>query len=261
MAADVSSRRHIMAGLILPVLGVAALLAVWELAPRLELVRPTSIPPFSAVFREAGAVVTDPAFLSEVAGSAAQWAMGLGLAVLIGVPLGITMARFRLARVAVEPVLTISYPMPKVVVVLLLVPLFGAGMLSRVIVVVLACLIPIVLSSFHGASTVEPHLIWSARSLGTGRVRVLFRVILPAALPEVLSGLRLAIAVSIFALMAAELMIRQSGVGAYLYTFYDVGATLRVWATASVIALAGFVADAAYVRLVRSALPWLEGEV
>jgi ABC-type nitrate/sulfonate/bicarbonate transport system permease component len=247
--------------LLTPAAGVAALLLVWELAPRLGLVRATSVPPFSRVFVEAGAVLADPAFRAEVGGSAFRWATGFAIALLVGVPLGIVMARYRAARHAVEPVLTMSYPVPKVALILVLVLLFGVGTVSRVIIVVIACLIPIVISSFHGADAVEPRLVWSARGLGTGRIGTLFRVVLPAALPEVLSGVRIAIGVSIFALLAAELMIRQSGVGAYLFTYYDYGDSLRVWATASVIALGGFLLDAAYVGGVRHGLPWLEGEI
>ncbi|MEW2354699.1 ABC transporter permease [Spirillospora sp. NPDC029432] len=249
------------AALLPPAAGVALLLLVWEVAPRLGLVRPTSVPPFSEVLGEIGAVLTDPAFGSEVAGSAYRWGLGFALAVLIGVPLGVVMARSRLVRHAVEPVLTMSYPVPKVALTLILVLLFGAGTTSRVIIVVLACLIPIVIASFHGAGAVEPWLVWSARGLGGGRIGTLARVVLPAALPQILSGVRMAIGVSIFALMAAELMIRQSGIGAYLFTYYDHGDTLRVWATAAVIAAIGFLLDAVYVRAVRRGLPWLEGEI
>lgn len=248
-------------GALLPLVGVVGVLAVWEAAPRLGLVRATSVPPFSAVAAEAVDVLTDPAFLSEVGASAGRWAAGFAIAILLGVPLGIAMGRSRLVFHAVDPLLTLSYPVPKAALILILVLLFGAGNVSRVTIIVLGCLIPIVMSSYHGAKGVEPRLVWSARGLGTSRLGALFRVVLPAALPAVLSGLRLAIAISIFALLASELLIRQSGVGAYLFTLYDLGATLRVWATASVIATGGFLLDVVYVRGVRQALPWLEGEV
>lgn len=248
-------------GVLLPLLGIAGLLAVWEAAPRFGLVRPTSIPPFSAVATEALDVLTDPAFLTEVTASGGRWAAGFAIAILIGVPLGIAMGRSRLVFYAVDPVLTISYPVPKAALILILVLLFGAGNVARVLIIILGCLIPIVVSSYHGSKGVEPRLIWSARGLGTGRIGTLVRVVLPAALPGVLSGLRLAIAISIFALLASELLIRQSGIGSYLFQLYDLGATLRVWATATVIAAGGFLLDVVYVRAVRALLPWLEGEI
>lgn len=259
--AGAADRRTSVSAVLLPLLGVAGLLLVWEAAPRLGLVRPTSIPPFSAVVVEAGRVLTDPAFLSEVSASASRWALGFAIAILVGVPLGIAMGRSRLVFSLVDPILTVSYPVPKAALILILVLVFGAGTVSRVTIIVLGCLIPIVMSSYHGTKGVEPRLVWSARGLGTSRAGALVRVVLPAALPQILSGLRLAIAISIFALLASELLIRQSGIGAYLFTFYDLGATLQVWATAAIIAVGGFLLDAAYVRAVRAGLPWLEGEV
>ena len=208
-----------------------------------------------------GTVVTDGTFWSEVAASGGRWAVGFALAILIGVTVGIAMGRSRAVYYAVDPILTISYPVPKAALILVLVLWFGAGDVSRVLIIILGCLIPITISSYHGARGIEPRLLWSARALGTGRLALLPRVILPAALPQVLSGIRLAIAISIFALLASELLIRQSGVGAYLFTFYDLGATLRVWATAALIAVGGFLLDAGYVRLVRGGVRWLEGEV
>jgi len=92
-------------------------------------------------------------------------------------------------------------------------------------------------------------------------VATLRKVVLPAALPSVLSGLRLAIAISIFVLLASELLIRQSGAGAYLFRHLDNGRFLRVWATSTILAVIGFAIDAIYVRVVKRTLPWLEGEV
>ncbi len=103
--------------------------------------------------------------------------------------------------------------------------------------------------------------MWSARGLGTGRIKTWFRVILPAALPQILSGLRLAIAISIFTLLGSELLIRGSGIGAYMFTALDNGQTLTVFAMSTIIAVIGFLLDFLYVRAVRRGLPWLAGEV
>lgn len=247
--------------LLLSGLGIALLLLLWETAPRLGWVRPTSIPPFTRVLGEVGVVLTDTAFRLDVAASAGRWATGFAIAIVVGVPLGVAMGRSRAMFLAIDPLLTISYPVPKAALILLLVLVFGAGNVSRVTIIILGCFIPIVMSSYHGASGINPRLVWSARALGTGRIGTLFRVVLPAALPQILSGIRLGIAISIFALLASELLIRQSGIGSYLFTFYDLGLTLRVWATASIIAVGGFLLDAAYVAVVRRTATWLEGEV
>jgi NitT/TauT family transport system permease protein len=254
-------RVPIPAAVALPVLAVVAVLALWELAPRVGLVREESIPPFSTVMGAVGTTLGDPDFWSNLAASAGRWALGFALAIVIGVSAGVLMGRSRALFHLVDPLLTVTYPVPKAALILLFVLWWGAGQLSRVAIIVTGCLIPIVISAYHGARGVEPRLVWSARGLGVSRARTLHKVVLPAALPQVLNGLRVAIAISIFTLLASELLIRKSGVGAYMFTFLDNGQNLRVWAMSVIIALIGFGLDFLYVQLVRRGLRWMDAEV
>jgi ABC-type nitrate/sulfonate/bicarbonate transport system permease component len=244
---------------LLPALAVATLLGLWELAPAAGWVREQSVPPFSDVVGEIVAVVSGETFLADLGASARRWAAGLALAVLVGVPLGVLMGRSRALDALVDPLLVVGYPVPKAALILLFVLWWGAGDASRIAVVVVGSLIPIVISAYHGAHAVPPALLWSARSLGTRRVWL--RVVLPAALPQILSGLRLAIAISIFTVLASELLIRGSGIGASMFTALDNGQVLTVFAISTIVASIGFLADAAYVLLVRAAAPWLGGEL
>ena len=249
------------ARVLLPALTVLLMVGAWELAPRAGWVRRQSVPPVSDVAEEVVAVLGGPEFLDNLGASAGRWALGFGLAILIGVPLGTLMGRSRALFRLVDPLLVVGYPVPKAALILLFVLWWGAGDTSRVGVIVAGCLIPIVISSYHGANAVAPGLLWSARSLGTGRIRLWVRVILPAALPQILSGLRLGIAISLFTLLASELLIRGAGVGAYMFTALDNGQTTTVFAMSAIVAAIGFLVDAAYVAAVRRGLPWLEGEV
>jgi NitT/TauT family transport system permease protein len=236
-------------------IGVVLLLGVWELAPRAGWVREQSVPPLSDVAREAASLLGRPEFLNSLASSGARWAAGFALAVLIGVPLGAWMGRSRLVRGIVDPLLALGYPVPKAALILLFVLWFGAGNVARVGIVVTGCLIPIVISAMHGAAGVPRELVWAARSLGRRHV------ILPAALPQILSGARIAIAVAIFTVLASELLIRGSGVGAYMFDALDNGQTVTVFAVAAIVAVLGYALDTAYVLIVRRAAPWLEGEL
>ncbi len=242
-------------------LGFLFLIGLWEIAPRVGWVRSESVPPFSEVVREVGTVLSDPDFWTNLEESAKRWAAGLGIAIAIGIPLGMLMGRFRVLFYSIDPILTVSYPVPKAALILIFVLWWGAGDLSRIAIIVTGCLIPIVISSYHGAKAVEPRLLWSARSLGSGRLGTLGRVVLPAALPQILTGLRLAIAISIFTLLASELLIRQSGVGAYMFTALDIGENLVVWAVMMILAVIGFLLDFVYVQGVKLACRWLEEDV
>lgn len=86
-------------------------------------------------------------------------------------------------------------------------------------------------------------------------------MVLPAAAPAVLSGLRVALAASMFTLVGSEMLIRGSGIGAYLFDSYDIGQYERVWAAALLVAVAGFLLDTGYAAAVRAALPWWRGQV
>jgi ABC-type nitrate/sulfonate/bicarbonate transport system permease component len=180
---------------------------------------------------------------------------------VIGVPLGLAMGRSRALHALVDPLLVAGYPVPKAALILVFVLWWGAGDASRIAVVVTGALIPLVISSYHGAAAVRPALVWSARGLGTGRWRLWRRVVLPAALPQILSGVRIAIAISIFTVLASELLIRGSGIGAYMFTALDNGQTLTVFAMSVIVATLGFALDVLYAAAVRRAAPWIEGDV
>ena len=245
----------------LPALSVAAILGLWELAPRAGWVREQSVPPCSEVAAEVADVLGTPGFADAFAASAGRWAAGFALAIAIGVPLGTLMGRSPRLHALVDPLLVAGYPVPKAALILLFTLWWGAGEAPRIAIVVVGCLIPIVISSYHGAHAVPPALLWSARGLGTARVRAWRRVILPAALPQILSGLRMAIAIAVFTVLASELLIRGSGLGAYLFDALDNGQTPTVFALSAIVATLGFLLDAAYVAAVRIALPWFEGEI
>jgi NitT/TauT family transport system permease protein len=240
---------------------IAVLLGLWELAPRAGWLRAESVPPFSDVAGEAWSVLGRPEFLEGLGASGARWAAGLALAIAIAVPLGLLMGRSRAVHRLVDPLLVAAYPVPKAALVLLFVLWWGAGDASRVAVVVVGSLIPIVVSAYHGANAVEPPLLWSARGLGTGRLALWPRVILPAALPRILTGVRIALGISIFTVLASELLIRGSGLGAYMFTALDNGQTLTVFAMSAIVATLGFALDALFVLAVRVGVPWLEGDV
>lgn len=250
-----------VAPLLFGALGVAGALGVWELAPRVGWVRPTSLPPFSDVLGEVFVVLGEDEFATNLGASAQRWSLGLLLAILVGIPLGTLMGRFRIVHKLVDPLLVVGYPVPKTALILIFVLWWGADNVSRVGIIIAGCLIPIVISSYHGANAVPERLLWSARGLGARGAARWIQVVLPAALPQILSGLRLAIAIAIFTLLASELLIRGDGLGAYMFTALDNGQTLRVYASSTIIATLGFLLDQLFVQGVRRGVPWLEGDV
>ena len=126
--------------------------------------------------------------------SISRGASGLGLAIACGSLIGVLMAWYKPVRIAVNPIVQFFYPMPKSALIPVMVLWLGFGDASKVVLIFVGCLLPVTLSAFNGARGTDEFLIWSARSMGASRARVLWEVVLPSALPELLSGVRTALA-------------------------------------------------------------------
>jgi ABC-type nitrate/sulfonate/bicarbonate transport system permease component len=117
-------------------------------------------------------------------------------------------------------------------------------------------MLPVTLSAFNGARGTDEVLIWSARSLGASRTRVLWEVVLPSALPELLSGIRTALALAFVLLVASELIVARSGLGYMIGWLGDGGAYAPMFAVVLTVAALGFAADRLWLCLMRRVLAW-----
>jgi NitT/TauT family transport system permease protein len=190
--------------------------------------------------------------------SISRGAAGLALAVVCGSLIGIFMAWYRPVRVAVNPIVQFFYPMPKSALIPVMVLWLGFGDASKIVTIFIGCLLPITLSAFNGARGADEVLIWSARSLGASRARVLWEVVLPSALPELLSGIRTALALSFVLLVASELIVARHGLGYMIGWLGDGGAYDAMFAVVLTVALLGFIADRLYLMLMARILAWRE---
>lgn len=249
-------RRQIVLGL----LGIAVLGVIWQLATT-HMSRMTTFPDTLEAGGAALAQLGDTEFWRQLRVSGFRWACGLGIAVGVGVPIGLVMGRHRTVHRVVDPLLTVMYPIPKASLILLFVLLWGTGNGARIVAIATGAIIPVIVSSYHGAAGVEERLLWSGRGLGWRGGRSMLSVVFPAALPQILNGIRIAISISIFVLVGSELLVRGSGIGNYLFNFYDVGQNSSVWGTALALAIVGWLLDSLYVAVVRFATPWMDGQV
>jgi len=150
------------------------------------------------------------------------------------------------------------YPMPKSALIPVMMLWLGLGAASKIASIFLGCLLPVVLSAYNGARGVDRVLIWSALAAGASRRAVLWEVVLPAALPEILAGTRNALALSFILMVSAEFVIGQHGLG-YLISFLgEGGAYDAMFAGVLTVAAVGFFADRVYLAVMRRALAWRE---
>jgi NitT/TauT family transport system permease protein len=235
------------------------LLAIaWEAVARLELVSSSALPPLSKVVEAWLELIQSGELIANGASSLYRAAAGLALSVVIGTVLGIFMAWWRAVNALLSPIVEVFYPMPKSALIPVTVLWLGFGDGSKILLIFLGCMLPVTIGAFNGARSSDQALVWSARSMGANRMRMLLDVVLPSALPELLNGIRTALALSFILLVSSELIVARQGFG-YLIGFLGANGSYEpMFAVVLTVAFLGFAADRVYQAIVRRALLWRE---
>ncbi|SBT37199.1 ABC transporter permease [Micromonospora auratinigra] len=195
-----------------------ALAAIWEAAPRAGLVDRVFLPPLSEVLAAWWALLTSGQLAEHVGASLTRSLTGLALAVAGAIPLGLLIGWYRPLADLLGPLLEVFRNTAALALLPVFVLILGLGETSKIALVVYACSWPILLNTIAGVKGVDPLLIRSARSMGLNHLRLFQKVILPAAVPTVFTGVRLAGAYSILVLVAAEMVGAKAGLG-YLVNY------------------------------------------
>ena len=230
----------------------------WEASAPSGLVSTRALPPLSAVVAAWIDLLRDGELISN--GAASLWRAGAGLflAIGIGATLGIFMAWWRPVNVVLSPLVEMFYPMPKSALIPVTVLWLGFGNGSKILLILLGCMLPVTIGAFNGARSSEQALVWSARSMGANRLRMLWDVVVPSAMPELLNGIRTALALSFILLVSSELIAAREGLG-YLIGFLGASGTYdAMFAVVLTVALLGFFADRSYLLVMRRILRWRE---
>lgn len=237
---------------------VLVLAVFWEFLGLSGIVSQQMLPGLMEIFAAFVDMLVNGDLLYNTARSVSRAAAGLGAAVVVGVVVGLMMAQFRAARLLVNPVVQIFYPMPKSALIPVVMIWLGLGDSSKILLIFLGCLLPVVVGTYNGARGVNPFLLWSASSLGASRLDVLREVVLPAAMPDILNGCRTALAFSFILMVSSEFVIATDGVGFMISSLGDGGQYPAMFAAIFFVAGIGFAADRIYAMLARHALRWRE---
>ncbi|AEV83282.1 ABC transporter permease [Actinoplanes sp. SE50] len=197
---------------------IVVLALIWEISPRLGLVDRTFLPPLSEVLVAWWDLVKSGELLEHTEASLTRSLAGFGLAIVISIPLGLLIGWYKPVANLLTPLLEVFRNTAALAILPVFVLILGLGETSKIAIIVYACAWPILLNTVSGVRTVDPLLIKSARSLGLGPARLFQKVILPAAVPTIFTGIRLAGAYSILILIAAEMVGAKAGLG-YLINY------------------------------------------
>jgi ABC-type nitrate/sulfonate/bicarbonate transport system permease component len=257
-AARVPNRRLVSNQVLLATATLVVFLAVWELSTRLGLINSLLLASPSAIAGSAWSMfVTRGDIYHHLWVSAAELLLGFVLAVVLGVPLGMLMGRNRTLRQMLEPYIMALYSTPQVAFFPLLILLLGFTVQSKAALVFLGAVFPIVINTAAGVISTDPRMLEMARSFTASEGTVFRKVILPAALPMISTGLRLAVGRALIMVFVAELVSSTEGVG---YVIVRAGATFdtpRLFAGVLIFTVVGVLLGWGTQALERRLLPWL----
>lgn len=237
--------------LVIVLLGIVWALASW----RLDF---SSFPGPWEALQALPALLLDPSALWAMSLSLGRMFIGYAWALVFAIPLGLAMGRSRLVHDFFNPLVSLVYPMPKAALMPILMLWFGLGSFSKILVIAMGVSLPMLYHSCLGASRIESKLVWTAQAMGMGPVARLFRIVLPAALPEILIGCRVGVVMALIVMVSSEMIARQEGVGNLLFTSMDMAQYPAVYAVILVLALMGVVLDWLFEKARRYLTRWSE---
>lgn len=235
---------------------IVLLLALWEAAVRLGLVTPVLLPAPSTVAIALLHDLGESHFLSDLAVTLYRLLAGLIIAIGAGVLIGIGAAQSRLGPAALEPLIRVLSPLPKIVFFPAFLLLLGFGSSSRIVLVVIDAVFPALLAAYFGARAIDEKLIWSARAAGMSQTACLFRIVLPAAMPTILTGVRIAIVIGCIVVFLSEMVAPGDGLGDALIRAARAFQTVEMFVPLVTISLLGLLLDYTIVRVRNTLVNW-----
>ena len=199
--------------LALGVLPIALVLALWQGLTLSGMTPAAILPPPGAVFARLAQQLGDAQFWQQVATTLFRLFAGFSIAVVVGVTLGVAATGSRTVEGLVKPLVRVLAPLPKVALYPALILTLGFDHASKIALVAADAVFPILLATYQGTAAVEPKLVWSARAAGTSQRAALFKIVLMAALPSVLTGCRIALIISCIVVFLAEMITSTDGLG------------------------------------------------
>jgi taurine transport system permease protein len=247
---------HFRPKVLLNVLSVLGFLALWMAATELGWVSPIFLPSPAAVAAEGQKLIATGDLWTAVIASSQRVFLGFALAAAIAVPLGILMGVWWPAKAIMDPFVSLLRPLPSITWIPLTMLWLGIGESQKVMIVFLGSWIYILLYTLESTKRVDPLLIRAARNLGANDVAVMTEVILPGALPGILAGLKVTLAISWSTIISAEMIAAQTGLGALIWIAKDWGNLPLVLLAMVCISIVVLIADLLADRLERLLQPW-----
>lgn len=235
---------------------VAGVLLVWQIAAERRIIDPVFIPPVSDIAHAWVRALADGTLADAVISTLRRFVIGYTLAGLLGTTLGVLLGSSRTFYALLEPPIELLRPLPSPAIVPVFILFLGIEDRMKIAVVVFAASFPIIVNTVHGVRSVDRILIDTARTFGYRRLAVIRRITLPAALPAIVTGMRISLAVALIVTVVAEMLAGDSGLGFYVLDTERAFAIPDMYAGIFTLAALGYSLNWAFITAERFALRW-----
>jgi len=236
-----------------PVLGLAI---AWEVFARSGAVTPFMLPALSVVLERIWADAAGGDLLGQMGATLYRALGGFAIAAAAGIGLGLSITRIRLVRWFFDPLISIGFPMPKIAFLPIVILWFGFYDLSKIFMIVFDAVFPVVTATVAGASSVDRALLWSARSLGASEREVWRETVVPAALPQIFTGLQVALPIALIVCIVTEMKMGGTGLGGAMMERSRFADSPGVFAGILEIAVVGYLLVKGMATVRRRLLIW-----
>jgi ABC-type nitrate/sulfonate/bicarbonate transport system permease component len=235
---------------------IVLVLVVWELLARSGKYTPYQLPALTAVLGR----IWDDAVSGDLAINTAltlyRALVSFAICAVLGVAIGMAMSRNKIANWFFDPIVSVGFPMPKIAFLPVVILWLGVYDVSKITIIVIDAIFPVIAATVVGIQAVERELIWSARNMGATNREVLTQVVFPAALPQILTGLQVALPLTLIVAVVAEMLMGGYGLGGAMMTASRFANSVGVFAGIVEIAVIGYIMVKSMSLVRRRLLIW-----
>jgi ABC-type nitrate/sulfonate/bicarbonate transport system permease component len=233
---------------------VAVFFVIWEYYGR--RMDPIFMAPPSAIFAAAVTLIQSGALAKAMVQTLWPFAVGMALTVIVGILLGIVMAQWRTLEYVLDPFINALYAIPRIALVPLIILWAGLEFAGKVTILVSVAIFPITVNTYAGIRDVRGSMLEIGRAYGASEWQIFWKIVLPAAVPFIMAGVRLAVGLAIIGIIVAEFFTAISGLGGMIVEYANVFATAKLFVPIIVIALIGVILTELVMWLERRMSRW-----
>ncbi|HEX2903665.1 MAG TPA: ABC transporter permease [Jatrophihabitans sp.] len=244
-------------GALVPIVVVVLL---WQLGSAAGVINRTFFPEPSQCFSALWHLIRDGELLPNLWISIKRIILGFLLGVIPAIVVGVSMARLPWVRAIIDPLIAVTYPIPVVAILPLLLVIFGTGSQPIIVLAGIISFFPAAVNTMSGVMQADERLVLMARNLGASRIQIMRKIVLPGALPSIFAGIRLAAGLALLGVIAGEFLASSDGIGSMTWRYWQIYQIDNMYATLIVIVAMGFLLTTLTLRIQRQFFGWTEGQ-